>query len=65
MNRLITYAELDGNGEEVNTDSLLDSITAGNTGEVDEAGLGDALLALDSLQNLLGEAGYFQYEYWE
>jgi len=49
-------AELDGDGEEVAAGLLLDGITALNTGEVDECGLGDAALALDGLEEVLGEA---------
>ena len=51
-----TYAKLDGNREELGAGGLGDSITALNTGKVDEAGLDNALLALGGLDDLLGEA---------
>jgi hypothetical protein len=51
-----TYAKLNGDGEEVDTSLLSNLLTAGNTGKVDVAGLDKALLALDGLENLLGES---------
>jgi hypothetical protein len=55
-----TYAELNRDGEEIDASGLLNSITTLNTGQVDEAGLDDALLALGSLQKLLGETTHCQ-----
>lgn len=52
----VTYAKLNGNGEEIGTSLLGDDITAGNTGEVDVAGLNEALFALDGANDLFGEA---------
>ncbi len=52
-----TYAELNGDGEEVAAGSLGDGVTAGNTRQVDVAGLNETLLALDGSQDLLSEAG--------
>ncbi len=52
-----TYAKLDGNGEEVDAGLLGDLSTAGDTGEVDIAGLDEALGTLDCLEQLLGESG--------
>lgn len=49
-------AKLDRNGEEVHTSGLHNGLTALNTGQVDERGLDDALLALGGLEQLLGEA---------
>jgi hypothetical protein len=49
----LTYSELNGNREEVDADRLCDLLAARNTGQVDVAGLDEALLALDSLQDLL------------
>jgi hypothetical protein len=49
-------AKLDGHREEVRAGGLGDSVTALDTGEVDEAGLDDALLALGGLDDLLGES---------
>lgn len=51
-----TYAELDGDGEEVNASLLRDLLTTGNTGEVDVGGLDKALGALGGLEELLSEA---------
>lgn len=51
-----TYAELNGGGEEVNTSGLGDLVTTGNTGQVDEGRLDNALLALGGLDHSLGEA---------
>lgn len=53
---MMTYAELDGDGEELAASLLSNSSAAGDTGEIDEAGLNKALLALDGLEDLLGEA---------
>jgi hypothetical protein len=60
-NSSFTYAELDGNREEVSACDLSDSITTGNTREVDEAGFNDALLALGGLDDLLGESIYISF----
>jgi hypothetical protein len=51
-----TYAKLNGGGEEVNASGLGDLLTTGNTGQVDEGRLNDALLALSGLDHSLGEA---------
>jgi hypothetical protein len=51
-----TYAKLNGNREELGASGLSNGITTGNTGEVDEAGLDNALLALGGLDHLLGES---------
>lgn len=53
-----TYSELNGDREEVAASLLGDSITSGNTGQVDVAGLDEAGLALDGTENLLGESVY-------
>jgi hypothetical protein len=50
-----TYAELDGDGEEVDASLLADLLAARNAGEVDVAGLDEALDASGSLEELLGE----------
>jgi hypothetical protein len=51
-----THAELNGNGEEVSAGLLGDSLTSGNTGKVDVAGLDEAGLALGGTEDLLGES---------
>jgi hypothetical protein len=51
-----TYAKLDWDGEEVGAGGFSDGITTGDTWEVDEAGLDDALLALRGLDHLLGKS---------
>lgn len=52
-----TYAELNGDGEEVDTSLLGDSIAAGNTRQVDVARLNETLLALESgPDDLLGKS---------
>lgn len=51
-----TYAKLDGDGEEVDAGGLCDGLAASNTGEIDEAGLNDALLSLQGADDLVGEA---------
>jgi hypothetical protein len=50
-----TYAKLDGDGEEVDASLGLDLLAAGDAGEVDVAGLDEALGALEGLEELLGE----------
>jgi hypothetical protein len=50
-----TYAKLDGDREEVNANLGLDLLAAGDAGEVDVAGLNEALGALEGLEELLGE----------
>ena len=50
-----THSKLDRNGEEVEASLLGDLGAARNTGEVDVAGLDDALGALDGLEEFLGE----------
>lgn len=49
--------ELDRNGEVVAAGQLGDFITAGDAGQVDVGWLNDAGLALESPDDLLGEAG--------
>lgn len=49
-------AKLNGYGEEVGAGGLCDGVTTVNTGQVDEAGLDNALLALGGLDDLLGES---------
>jgi hypothetical protein len=49
-------AKLNGNGEEVNASLLGNGIASGNARKVDVAGLDEALFALGSPQDLLGEA---------
>ena len=51
-----TYAELDRDGEEVAARLLSNGLTTRNTWQVDEGWLNDALLALGSLHDALGEA---------
>jgi hypothetical protein len=60
-NSTFTYTELNGNGEEVSASGLSNSITTGNTREVNEAGFNDALLALGGLDDLLGESIYISF----
>lgn len=50
-----TYAKLDWNGEEVDAGSLRNTIATSNARKIDEAGLDDALFALNGLDNLFGE----------
>lgn len=50
-----TYAKLNGDGEEVDAGLLPDLLAARNAGEVDVAGLDEALDARGSLEDLLGE----------
>lgn len=51
-----TYAQLNGDREKVESRGLRNLLAAGNAGEVDEAWLDKALLALHGFQNLFGEA---------
>jgi hypothetical protein len=51
-----SYAKLDGNGEEVGSSDLCNGIAARHTGKIDKAGLDDALLALEGLDDLLRKA---------
>ncbi len=51
----LSYAKLNGDGEEVDTGLRLDLLTAGDTREVDIAGLNKALSTLGSLEQLLGK----------
>lgn len=61
-----TYAKLHGGREEIKTGSLGDLITTGNTGQVDESRLNDALLALGGLDHGLGKSRTGQlYNYCE
>lgn len=59
----LTHAELNGDGEEIAASLLGDSLTTGNTRQVDVAGLYETLLASSSLENLLGEAKRRQYKH--
>ena len=52
----ITYAKFNGCGEEIGARCLCNGITTSYTGEIDEAWLDNALLAVDGLQDLLGES---------
>lgn len=54
----VTYAKLDGNGEEVTASLLGNSIAAWNTWEVDEGWGNDALFAAKTLEDGLCEAVY-------
>lgn len=56
--RISTYSKLNRDREEVDAGSLGDSLTAGNTRQVDVAGLNKALLALGSAEHLFGESGF-------
>jgi hypothetical protein len=49
-------AELDGDGEELSASSLSNGIASLNTGQVDEAGLDETLLALGGADDLVGES---------
>lgn len=51
-----TYSELNGDREEVAASRLGNSLTSRNAGKVDVAGLNEALLALDSPEDLLSES---------
>jgi hypothetical protein len=51
-----TYAELDGDGEELNADSLRNLFATRHAREVDVAGLDNTRLALCGLENSLREA---------
>lgn len=50
------YAKLNGDREEVDAGSLRNGITARNARQVDEGGLDNAGLALQSLDDALGES---------
>lgn len=52
----LTYSKLNRDREEVDAGSLGDSLTAGNTRQVDVAGLNEALLALGSAKHLFSES---------
>lgn len=52
---MCSYAELNGNREEVDTGLLGNLLTTRDTGKVDVAGLNKALGTGNSLQQLLGE----------
>lgn len=54
--RISTYSKLNRDREEVDAGGLGDGLTAGNTRQVDVAGLNKALLALDSAEHLFGES---------
>jgi len=49
-------SKLNGDGEEVDASSLGNSLTSGNTRQVDVAGLDKTLLALGSTKQLLGKS---------
>lgn len=51
----MTYPELDGYGEVVDTRLLSDSVTTGDAREVDIGRLDDAFLSFDSLDDFLGK----------
>lgn len=51
----VQYSKLNGDREEVDAGLLGNLLAAGNTGEVDIAGLDEALGALHGLEKLLGE----------
>ena len=51
-----TYSKFNGRREEVDTGFLGDSITARNTGQVDERRFDDSLLTLDSFEHGFGES---------
>jgi hypothetical protein len=53
-----THPELDGNGEEIASGLLGNSITTWNTREVDKRWGDYALLATKTLENRLGESVY-------
>jgi hypothetical protein len=53
--RAPTYTKFHRHGEEVAAGNLGNSFTTFDTWEVDESWLDDASLALNSLDNLLGE----------
>ena len=56
MSRMcVTYAELNGDREEVNADLLGDLLSTGNTGEIYIARLDEALGTSGGLEHLLGE----------
>lgn len=55
MTALVTYAKLNGNGEEVDASLLGNLLTTRNAGKVDIAWLHEALDARGSLEKLLGE----------
>lgn len=57
----MTYAKLNGGGEEVNTGGLSNGVTAGNTGQVDESRLNNTLGALGGLDNSLGKTSPSQF----
>lgn len=54
--RISTYSKLNRDREEVDASSLGDGLTAGNTRQVDVAGLNKALFALGSAEHLFGES---------
>ena len=56
QNISLTYPKLNGNGEEIGSSNLGNSIPASDTRKVDKAGLNDATLTLGSPDDLLGEA---------
>lgn len=51
-----TYAELNGNREEVQASRLGNGVSSRDTREIDVAGLNEALLTLDGSEDLLGKA---------
>lgn len=55
MTQVLTYAKLDRDGEEFDASLLGDLLASRNAGEVDVAGLDEALDARDGLEKLLGE----------
>lgn len=55
----MTYSKLNRDREEVDASSLGNGLTAGNTRQVDVAGLNKALFTLDGTEQLLGESEVF------
>lgn len=51
-----TYAQFHGGREEVNASSFGNGLTTGNTGQVDESRLDNALLTLGGLDHSLGKS---------
>jgi hypothetical protein len=52
----ITYTELHGDGEKVDSRVLSNFLSAWNTGQVDERGLDNSAVSLESLDDVFGES---------